>query len=120
MQEVQHAARAVTSLDKPIGDSDDAVYGELFAGDDPTPDEALTVSLAQDTLREAISELPRARARGRSARYGLNGGGDPQSLDTIGKRLGLTRERVRQIERMRSSASRCNARSLRCETPPNS
>jgi RNA polymerase primary sigma factor len=98
VQEVQHAARAVTSLDKPIGDSNDAVYGELFAGDDPTPDEALTVSLAQDTLREAISELPAREREVVQLRYGLNGGGDPQSLDTIGKRLGLTRERVRQIE----------------------
>jgi RNA polymerase primary sigma factor len=74
------------------------VYGELFAGDDPSPEEALTVSLAQDTLREAISELPAREREVVQLRYGLNGGGDPQSLDTIGKRLGLTRERVRQIE----------------------
>jgi RNA polymerase primary sigma factor len=96
--EVRHAARAVTSLDKPIGESADAAYGELFSGDDPTPEEALTVSLAEDTLRQAISELPDREREVVQLRYGLNGGGDPQSLDTIGKRLGLTRERVRQIE----------------------
>jgi RNA polymerase primary sigma factor len=98
VREVKHAARAVTSLDKPIGESDDAAYGELFAGDDPSPDEALTVSLVEDTLRQAISELPDREREVVQLRYGLNGDGDPQSLDTIGKRLGLTRERVRQIE----------------------
>jgi RNA polymerase primary sigma factor len=98
VQEVQHAARAVTSLDKPIGDSGEGAFGELFAGDDPTPEEELTVSLVEDTLRQAIAELPEREREVVQLRYGLNGGGDPQSLDTIGKRLGLTRERVRQIE----------------------
>ena len=88
----------MTSLDKPIGDNDEGAFGDLFAGEDPTPEEALTVSLADDTLRQAISELPDREREVVQLRYGLNGGGDPQSLDTIGKRLGLTRERVRQIE----------------------
>ena len=98
VQEVKQAARAVTSLDKPIGNEGDVPYGDLFAGDDPTPDQALTVSLAEDTLRQAISELPERERTVVQLRYGLNGGGGPQSLDVIGKRLGLTRERVRQIE----------------------
>jgi RNA polymerase primary sigma factor len=98
VQEVKHAARAVTSLDKPIGDSDEGALRDLFAGDEPTPEEELTVSLAEDTLRQAISELPEREREIVQLRYGLNGGGHPQSLDTIGKRLGLTRERVRQLE----------------------
>jgi RNA polymerase primary sigma factor len=98
VREVKHAARAVTSLNKPIGDNDEGAYGELFAGDEPTPEEELTVSLVEDTLRQAISELPDRERLVVQLRYGLNGDGDPQSLDRIGKRLGLTRERVRQIE----------------------
>jgi RNA polymerase primary sigma factor len=98
VREVRQAARAVTSLDKPIGSENDVAYGELFAGDDPNPEEALTVSLVEDTLRQAISELPEREREIVQLRYGLNGGGDPQPLDAIGKRLGLTRERVRQIE----------------------
>jgi RNA polymerase primary sigma factor len=98
VREVKQAARAVTSLDKPIGEADQGAYGDLFAGDDPTPEEALTVSLVEDTLRQAISQLPDREREVVQLRYGLNGGGDPQSLDVIGKRLGLTRERVRQIE----------------------
>jgi RNA polymerase primary sigma factor len=98
VREVKQAARAVTSLDKPIGSENDVAYGELFAGDEPNPEEALTVSLVEDTLRQAISELPEREREIVQLRYGLNGGGDPQPLDAIGKRLGLTRERVRQIE----------------------
>jgi RNA polymerase primary sigma factor len=98
VQEVKRAARAVTSLDKPVGDSNEAQFGDLFAGEDPTPEEALTVSLVEDTLRQAISELPEREREVVQLRYGLNGGGDPQPLEVIGKRLGLTRERVRQIE----------------------
>jgi RNA polymerase primary sigma factor len=98
VREVKQAARAVTSLDKPIGSENDVAYGELFAGDEPNPEEALTVSLVEDTLRQAISELPEREREIVQLRYGLNGGGEPQSLDVIGKRLGVTRERVRQLE----------------------
>jgi RNA polymerase primary sigma factor len=98
VREVRQAARAVTSLDKPVGSENEVAYGELFAGDEPTPEEALTVSLVEKTLRQAISELPEREREVVQLRYGLNGGGDPQSLDVIGQRLGLTRERVRQIE----------------------
>lgn len=98
VQEVRQAARAVTSLDKPVGSEGDVRYGELFAGDDPSPEQALTVSLVEDTLRQAVSELPERERTIVQLRYGLNGGGGPQPLDVIGKRLGLTRERVRQIE----------------------
>jgi RNA polymerase primary sigma factor len=98
VQEVKQAARAVTSLDKPIGSEGDVQYGELFAGDEPSPEQALTLSLAENTLQQAISELPERQREVVQLRYGLNGGGHPQSLDVIGKRLGLTRERVRQIE----------------------
>jgi RNA polymerase primary sigma factor len=98
VREVQQAARAVTSLNKPIGSEGDVPYGDLFAGDEPSPEQALTVNLTEDVLRQAISELPERERTVVQLRYGLNGGGEPVSLDVIGKRLGLTRERIRQIE----------------------
>ncbi|HEV2712842.1 MAG TPA: sigma-70 family RNA polymerase sigma factor [Gaiellaceae bacterium] len=98
VREVKKAARAVTSLDKPIGEADESTFGDLFAGDEPTPEEALTVSLVEDTLRQAIAELPEREREVVQLRYGLNGDGDPHSLEAIGRELGLTRERVRQIE----------------------
>jgi RNA polymerase primary sigma factor len=98
VKEVKQAARAVTSLDKPVGSERDVPYGDLFAADDPSPEQALTVGLTEETLRQAVAELPERERMILQLRYGLNGGGDPQPLDVIGKRLGVTRERVRQIE----------------------
>ena len=95
--EVREAARAVTSLDRPVGEGDTS-YGELFAGEDAAPEEVLAVSLEQDVLRRAIQALPDREQEVVKLRYGLNGDNTPKSLEEIGRHLGLTRERVRQVE----------------------
>ena len=95
---MRQAARAVTSLDRPIGGEGEATFGELMAGESAPPEEEVTVSLAEDTLRRAISQLPDREREVVKLRYGLNGDVDPVSLEEIGRRLGVTRERVRQIE----------------------
>ena len=96
--EVKSAARAVTSLDKPIGDGDSGSFGDLFAADQVHTDEEVEISLRQETLRKALDELPDRERSVLELRYGLVGDGDPMSLEAIGRTLGLTRERVRQIE----------------------
>ena len=98
VREVQEAARAVTSLDRPVGTEGDASLGDLVAGQESPPEEELEISLRQDALRRAIAELPDRERDVLKMRFGLNGDPDPQSLEAIGKTLGLTRERVRQIE----------------------
>jgi RNA polymerase primary sigma factor len=98
VREVREAARAVTSLDRPIGEGGDASYGDLIAGQEAGPEETLHVSLEEDTLRRAVNSLPEREQEVVKLRYGLNGDGDPKSLEEIGRRLGLTRERVRQLE----------------------
>jgi RNA polymerase primary sigma factor len=97
IREVHQAARAVTSLDRPVGEGD-ASYGDLFAGDEAPPEELIQVSLEQDVLRRAVAALPEREQEVVKLRYGLNGDGSPQSLEEIGRRLGVTRERVRQLE----------------------
>jgi RNA polymerase primary sigma factor len=97
VKEVKAAARAVTSLDKPIGDDDSGSYGDLFASEHAHTEEEVEVSLRQETLRKALDELPERERSVLELRYGLTGG-DPLSLEAIGRELGLTRERVRQIE----------------------
>ncbi len=97
VREVREAARAVTSLDKPVGEGD-ASYGDLFAGDEAPAEELIQVSLEQDVLRRAVETLPEREQEVVKLRYGLNGDGSPQSLEEIGRHLGLTRERVRQLE----------------------
>jgi RNA polymerase primary sigma factor len=96
--EVRDAARAVTSLDRPVGSDSDASYGDLIAGEHASPEEEVTVSLEQSALKRAVEQLPDREREVVKWRYGLNGDAEPHSLEEIGRKLGLTRERVRQIE----------------------
>ena len=98
VREVRAAARAVASLDKPVGDDDSASYGDLFASDEAGPDEQVEVELTERALHEAVAELPEREQQILKLRYGLNGESDPKSLEEIGRILGITRERVRQLE----------------------
>ena len=96
-REVKAAARASASLDQPVGESDDAVFGDFVAGDDPLPEERVEVSLRSQALALALQALPERERHVLVLRYGLVDE-EPKTLEEIGKRLGLTRERVRQIE----------------------
>jgi RNA polymerase primary sigma factor len=98
VREVRAAARAVASLDKPVGEDDSASYGDLFASTEPTPDEQVELELTEKALREAVAELPEREQQILNLRYGLSGTEDPKSLEEIGRILGITRERVRQLE----------------------
>jgi RNA polymerase primary sigma factor len=98
VREVRAAARAVTSLDRPIGDDDGAAFRDLFVGEGETPEEKVTVNLGYEALRQAVSELPEREQEVIRLRYGLDGDSDPMSLEAIARRLGVTRERIRTIE----------------------
>src|SRR5689334_5462538 len=95
--EVKAAARASASLDQPVGEQEDAVFGDFVAGDDPLPEEEVEVSLRSQALSAALSSLPDRERQVLVLRYGLDDS-EPKTLEEIGRRLGLTRERVRQIE----------------------
>jgi len=70
----------------------------ILAGEEEDVEQEVTVNLAQEALRDALEELPEREREVIKLRYGLNGERDPESLEEIGRRLGVTRERVRQIE----------------------
>jgi RNA polymerase primary sigma factor len=98
VREVRAAARAVASLDKPLGDEGDTAFGDIVATDRADVEEEVVVGLSQHLLRNAVAKLPEREQLVIKLRYGLNGDQDPKSLETIGREIGLTRERVRQIE----------------------
>jgi len=95
--EVRAAARASTSLDQPVGETEDAVFGDFVAGEGPLPEEEVEVSLRSQALKEALETLGERERQVVTLRYGL-AESEPKTLEEIGRRLGLTRERVRQIE----------------------
>ena len=96
--EVRAAARASASLDQPVGQQEDALFGDFVAGDDPLPEEKADVSLRRQALSQALAALPDRDRQVRVLRYGL-GGVEAKTLEDVGLRLGLSRERIRQIER---------------------
>ncbi len=95
---VRSAARSVTSLDRPVGMDDSASFGELFPSIDPQPDEQVEVELTEKALHAAVAELSEREQQILRLRYGLGGQSEPKSLEEIGRIMGVTRERVRQLE----------------------
>jgi RNA polymerase primary sigma factor len=98
VREVRAAARTVASLDKTVGDDGDTAFGDLVAQEEGNVEEKVVVALGDDALRRAVKTLPEREQQVINLRYGLNGDDDPKSLEEIGRRMGITRERVRQIE----------------------
>jgi len=98
VRDVREAARAVTSLDRPLGEEEDISLGELLPSGEPDTAEVVEVSLREQALRQAVSELPEPQREVVKLRYGLNGHPDPRPVEDVMRRLGLSRERVKQIE----------------------
>ena len=97
--ELQDVARTVTSLDRPVGDSEEgAELGQLMPAEGPAVEEQVEVDLAEDTVRRVVRELPEREREVIQLRFGLNGDRDPLPMSKVGERLGISAERVRQIE----------------------
>ena len=94
---VRDLPRAVTSLDRPVGEDDDGTFAELVAAPAEDPLAELEVSLRNDALEHALDELPERDAEVLRMRFGL-GDNEPRTLTDIAKTMGVSRERVRQIE----------------------
>ena len=94
---LRDAARAVTSLDRPLGEEDDAAFGDMLASDALGPEDEVHISLRTEALQSALRELPDRERKVVEMRYGI-AGCDPTPLREIGRELGITPERVRQIE----------------------
>ena len=87
----------MTSLDRPLGEGEDAAFGDLLPSDEPTPEDEVHISLRAEALQHALHELPDRERQVVQLRYGI-AGSEPTPLREIGRMLGITPERVRQIE----------------------
>ena len=98
VQDMMKHARRPLSLEMPTGKEDDAQLGDFIADADVIPpDEEATGILLREHLQEALAELPPRETRILEMRYGLVDG-RTLTLNEVGKKMGVTRERIRQIE----------------------
>src|SRR5215470_17732296 len=86
------------SLDAPIGDDDSTEFGEIVGDEDArTPFELFRDKNMRDELSELLDVLDDRERKIIFERYGLDGG-KPKTLEEIGKKFGVTRERIRQLQ----------------------
>jgi RNA polymerase primary sigma factor len=91
-------ARRPLSLETPTDDEEDSVLGDFIEDDEaPPPDETATYNLLKEHLGDVLNGLPPREVRILQLRYGLLDG-QAYTLEEVGRKMGVTRERVRQIE----------------------
>jgi RNA polymerase primary sigma factor len=111
--EVQKHGREPISLHTPLGEDGDSELGDLIEDSEAIqPGEAVSFTLLQEQLHPVLGTLSEREAGVVSMRFGLTGG-QPKTLDEIGKVYGVTRERIRQIESKTMSKLRHPSRDLR-------
>jgi len=99
VEEILGYGRETLSLETPVGDDGTATFGEFIEdADAPVAADVVDFGLLQDRLRSVLGTLPERSTVVMRMRFGLDDG-RPRTLDEVGKALGLTRERIRQIER---------------------
>jgi RNA polymerase primary sigma factor len=98
VENIIRVARRPLSLELPTGDEEESVLGDFIEDDEITPpDEAATNNLLREHLQEVLNGLPPREVRILQLRYGLLDG-QAYTLEEVGRKMGVTRERVRQIE----------------------
>ncbi len=91
-------SRHPVSLERPVGEEEDSELGNFIEDEDaPTPPDAAYHRLLQEKLEDVLSTLTPREARILRLRFGLQNGRS-YTLEEVGKKFGLTRERIRQIE----------------------
>src|SRR2546430_2447918 len=98
VREILRMAQHPVSLEKPIGEEEDSELGDFVEDDQvESPDEHASLSLRREDIEHALASLPERERKVIELRFGLTGG-QPCTLEEVGKAFGVTRERIRQIE----------------------
>jgi RNA polymerase primary sigma factor len=95
--DIRRADRIPASLDQGVGEDGETPLGELIAHEGPTVDEEVVVEETDAKLRDAVDALPESERNVVRLRFGL-GEREPVALRETGRRLGISSERVRQLE----------------------
>ena len=86
------------SLETKVGDNEDTVLLDLLTSGEDLPDEQIEMDCMRGDLHSLLHQLPDLQCRVLRMRYGMDGD-EPMSLSVIGKILGISRDRVRNLER---------------------
>jgi RNA polymerase primary sigma factor len=99
VEQIRRSAQTPVSLEKPVGGEEGSEFGQLLTDESaPAPDEEADTALRKEALGNVLSRLsPRERGV-LELRYGLDGK-PPRTLNEVGRVFGVTRERIRQIEK---------------------
>jgi RNA polymerase primary sigma factor len=96
--QVREAARAVTSLDRPVGEEEETAFGELLPSDWPDPSEEVELTLREDAVRRALEQLPELERQVVKLRFGINGDAPPTPLRETGRLIGVSDSEVSRLE----------------------
>jgi RNA polymerase primary sigma factor len=114
-EQMIQVARRPISLETPTDEDEDSVLGDFIMDEDSVaPIDAVTSNMLREQITDILNSLPPREVRILQLRYGLVDG-QSYTLEEVGKKLGVTRERVRQIEAQALSRLRhpTHARKLR-------
>lgn len=93
------ASQHAIALERPVGEDGDSEFGDFIEDQDtPSPVDAATQNLLEEAIEEVLSELTPRQSHILRLRFGL-GGGEPHTLEEIANKFGLSRERIRQLEK---------------------
>ncbi len=115
VEQMLDVARRPLSLEMPTDDDEESTLGDFVEDmDSPAPPDEVSAGMLREVLMEILTELPPREVKILQMRYGLLDG-QTYTLEEVGKKLGVTRERVRQIEAQALSRLRhpAHARRLR-------
>ena len=98
VREIQKIAQEPVSLETPVGEDDDSELGDLIEDDGVAgPAEEVSRTLRREELWDVLGQLSERERKVLELRFGLRGE-EPRTLEEVGQRFGVTRERIRQIE----------------------
>lgn len=98
VREILKISQKTTSLETPIGDDDDSYLGDFIPDETQiSPYDATSKRLLKENVDEVLRALSDREARVLKMRFGLSGQ-RPMTLEEVGQKFGVTRERIRQIE----------------------
>ena len=97
VEEIRKAAQPMASLDQPVGDDGDSAFGDFLSSDRPEPQEEVVMNFRDEAVRRALDKLPERERDVVELRFGV-GRAEPTPLRETGRVLGMSAERVRQLE----------------------